>query len=226
MRDSSQFSLVDYLQAQPYFFALPRPSVEEIAAQMIRKDALPGETIFLEGEPALGLWIVEQGRVKIYKLNPNGEEHVLRLFGDGDTFNEVGAFDGGPNPANAAALSETNLWVLPSAVLHTMILTNSAFALHIIQILSQKMRGLVGQIENLALYSVIVRLARFLLKQAQDPALSGPGVTRSTIAAHLATTPQTISTALRELETSGAIEFDRHRIVIVREDILRSIAML
>ena len=37
---------------------------------------------------------------------------------------------------------------------------------------------------------------------------------------------ETISTALRELEATGAIEFDRHRICIVREDLLRAIAML
>jgi CRP-like cAMP-binding protein len=76
------------------------------------------------------------------------------------------------------------------------------------------------------MYSVTVRLARFLLLQSEDPSLSGPGVTRTTIAAHLATTPQTISVALRELESTGAIEFDRHRIVILDETLLRDIALL
>jgi DNA-binding MarR family transcriptional regulator len=73
---------------------------------------------------------------------------------------------------------------------------------------------------------VVVRVARLLLKQVEDPALSGAGVTRAALAAHLATTPQTISTALRDLEVAGAIEFDRHQIRIVREDLLRAIAML
>ena len=99
-------------------------------------------------------------------------------------------------------------------------------ALNVIRFLAGRVRSLVGQIEDLALYSVIVRLARFLLKQAADTSLSGPGITRTAIAAHLNTTPQTISVLLRELETAGAIQFDRHQIRIVREDILRSIAML
>lgn len=76
------------------------------------------------------------------------------------------------------------------------------------------------------MYSVTVRVARLLLNQVDDPALSGTGVTRAALAAHLATTPQTISTALREIEITGAIEFDRHQIRILREDLLRSIAML
>ena len=209
-----------------YFNAFDESRRAQLAAQMIRQHFLPGETIFLEGDPTLGMWIIERGRIKIYKLNPNGEEHVLRLLGDGDTFNEIGALDGGANPANAGALSETTMWVLPSADLQNLITADGAFALKVVQVLSGKVRGLVNQIENLTLYSVMVRLARFLLQQAEDPALSGPGVTRATIAAHLATTPQTVSTTLRELELAGAIRFDRHMILITDESILRSIAML
>lgn len=219
-------TLIAALAKVAYFRHFDRPQLTRLAEQMIRRHGLPGETIFLEGTPSLGMWIIERGRVKIYKLNAQGEEHVLRLLGEGDTFNEIGALDGDANPANAGALSETELWVLPSSVLQQLIVTDGAFALAVVQILSGKVRGLISQIENLTLYSVMTRLARFLLQQAQDPALSGPGVTRATIAAHLATTPQTVSTTLRELEAAGAIRFDRHVIRITDEAILRSIAML
>jgi CRP/FNR family transcriptional regulator len=210
----------------PYFEQLSAPALEQLAVQAVRYTFAAGETLFIEGEPAAGLWMIESGRIKIYKLNPDGQEHILRIFGDRDTFNDIGAFDAGSNPANAAALSDAVLWVLPSVAVRALILSDGAFALRVIQVLSGRVRGLIRQIEDLTLYSVTVRLARLLLKQAEDPALSGPGVTRAAIAAHLATTPQTISTALRELEGTGAIAFDRHQIQIVREDLLRSIAML
>lgn len=186
-----------------------------------------GEIIFLEGDPAEGLWIVESGRVKIFKLNPDGGEHILHLRGPGKTFNDIAALDGGRNPANAAALSDdVQVWLVPNDIITNILTRNPLVALNVIRLLAVRVRALVSQIEDLALYSVIVRLARFLLKQVDDPSLSGPGVTRTAIAAHLSTTPQTISVALRELEGSGAIEFDRHQIKIIREDILRSIAML
>lgn len=221
-----QATVIEALSRVVYFSAFDEPRRAQLAERMIRQHYLPGETLFLEGDPTLGMWIIEHGRIKIFKLNPNGEEHVLRLLGDGDTFNEIGALDGGANPANAGALSETTMWVLPSAVLQNLIATDGAFALKVVQVLSGKVRGLVNQIENLTLYSVMTRLARFLLQQAADPSLSGPGVTRATIAAYLATTPQTVSTTLRDLEAAGAIRFDRHMIVITDEHILRSIAML
>ena len=224
MRDDEK--LIAYFKSLVYFEDLAPDVLGRLVSYAQRQSFTPNEIIFLENEPSKGLWLVEEGRVKIYKLNPDGREHVLRIFGDKDTFNDIPAFDNGTNPANAMALSDCILWVLPCEMIQELILRDGRFALRVIQILSRRVRGLIRQIEELALYSVIVRVARLVINQVGDPALSGQGVTRATIASHLATTPQTISTALRELEIAGAIVFDRHKIVIVREDILRSIAML
>lgn len=218
--------LTEHLRRSAYFEGQSPWLAEQVAAHALQRSATVGETLFLEGEPSSGLWIVQRGRVKVYKLNPQGQEHILHIFGDGDTFNDISAFDGGVNPASAAALSDSQLWVLPAAVFQDCIRSDGAFALRVVQVLSGRVRGLIQQIENLTLYPVTVRLARLLLNQVEEPALSGTGVTRVALAAHLATTPQTISTALREIELTGAIEFDRHRIRILQEDLLRSIAML
>jgi len=214
--------LAALLSSLPYLHGQPPALSATLAAAAIPRSAEAGEILFLEGEASAGLWLIEGGRIKVYKLNPSGQEHILRIFGDRDTFNDVTALDGGPNPANAAALSACRLWILPTAALQTLLLEHPAFALRVVQVLS----GRVRQIEDLTLYSVTVRVARLLLKQVEDPALTGSGVTRAALAAHLATTPPTISTALRELEIAGAIAFDRHTIQIVDAPLLRSIALL
>jgi len=144
----------------------------------------------------------------------------------GDTFNDIAALDGGPNPANAAAIGDVTAWVIPSVILHEVLDSDRTMALAIIQGLAGRVRQLVFQIEDLALRSVMGRLARFLLEQVENPALTVPAVTRTLIASHLATTPETVSRALRSLEEQGAIQFDRHRIIIVKADRLREIALL
>ena len=220
-------SVKSYICSILYFEGITGDELAYITENSLLRSYAAGEMIFLEGEPAEGLWIVEQGRVKIYNLNPYGNEHILHLRGPGQTFNDIGALDGGNNPGNAAALSaEVLLWLVPSEVITIVLSQNPRVARNIIRLLARRVRSLVDQIEDLALYSVIVRLARFLLRQIDDASLSGPGVTRTAIAAHLNTTPQTISVALRELESAGAIAFDRHRITIVDEAKLRNIAML
>ena len=219
--------LENHIASSPYFDGITPTELTYIADNSLLRTYTANQAIFVEGELAEGLWIVERGRVKIYKLNPDGNEHILHLRGPGKTFNDIGALDGGDNPANAAALStEVQAWLVPTPVITHVLAHNPQVALNVIRLLARRVRSLVGQIEDLALYSVIVRLARFLIRQTDDPSLSGPGITRTAIAAHLNTTPQTISVALRDLETAGAIEFDRHRIIIVDEQKLRVIAML
>jgi len=214
------------LRALTYFENCAQPTLDLLVGRATLRHFLSGETIFHEGDPALGLWLIETGSVKIFKINLDGIEQILHLLSVGNTFNEIAAFDGGANPANAAALSETQVWLIPSESIDAALLADPALARHVIQLMAARVRGLVHQIEDLTLYGAVVRLARFLLNQAEDPALSAPGVTRAAIASYLATTPETISRALRTLESGGAIRFDRHRIVIVREDLLRALAAL
>ena len=219
-------SFHEFLSTLAYFEELPDNVIDRLVQSSVHRQYQAGEIIFLESDLAAGLWIVEKGRIKIYKISPDGIEHILHILGPQDTFNDIATFDGGNNPANAAALSQTEVDVIPAEVLINLILDDNDYALKVVRVLANRVRSLVGKIESLALYSVIVRLSRFLLDQIEDPSLSGPGVTRTAIAAHLATTPQTISNALRELEHAGAIKFDRHRIWIIDEPKLRSIAML
>ncbi len=220
------FSPARYLPTLGYFQGVGPQTISLLADESTRRQFEAGETIFLEGEPSAGLWIIEAGRVKIYKVNPDGIEHVIHILGDGNTFNDIAALDGGNCPANAAALSDATVWLLPHVSLRAAIQRDSVLAYNVITSLTARVRVLVQKIEDLALYSVMVRLARFLLQQAENASLSGPGVTRATIASHLGTTPQTISTTLRELEATGSIRFNRHEILIVDEPLLRTIAML
>ncbi len=214
------------LQTLAYFASASPDQLMLLETAAQRRILTPNEGVFLEGDPSSGLWLIEHGRIKIFKLSMDGEEHILHLLGAGDTFNDIAAFDGGANPANATALIDSTLWLIPAAVLQTLIAADGHLALTVIRLLAGRVRRLVIQIEDLALHSVTIRLARFLLQQLDNPALSGPGITRVTIAAHLATKPETISRALRSLEQAQAIRFDRQRIIIEREDLLRTIAAL
>lgn len=215
------------LQSLTYFQGISSEELDRLTSRAVVKRFASGSTIFIEDDTSAGLWVVADGHVKIYKLNPDGAEHILHIVGPGSTFGDIAAMDGGANPANAAAMNtDADVWLVPHEALADTLLREPRLALNLIRQLARRVRTLVGQIEDLALYSVVVRLSRFLLKQAEDPTLSGPGVTRMAIAAHINTTPQTLSVVLRELEQSGAITFDRHHVRIVREDTLRSIAML
>jgi CRP/FNR family transcriptional regulator len=218
--------LIETLSNLPYFAVLDHHTLHRLAQRALSYSFDADEIIFIEGDEAQGLWIIEDGNVKISKLSADGNEYILHLLGAGSTFNEIAALDGGVTPANAIAMSLVSAWTLTPQTLTEIIETQPKVARAMIKMLTGKVRTLNKQIEDLTLYPVMTRLARFLLEQAENPVLTGPGITRAAIASHLATTPETISRVLAKLQQSGAIRFDRHRIMITNVALLRSIAEL
>jgi CRP/FNR family transcriptional regulator len=86
------------------FNGLPDDHLESLS--MITKENIykKGENIFTENEQATGLYAVGSGRVKIYKLSPDGREQILHIFGPGEVFGEVPVFSGKRFPASADAM--------------------------------------------------------------------------------------------------------------------------
>lgn len=224
--EQSEFSVQDCLARHPFFEALPPADLAALAGRATARRFSVGDMIFMDGDPCAGLWMVEAGSVKVFKLSPEGDEHILHLLGPGSTFNEISALDGGPNPAHAAAMSDAICWLLSSEVLREALHSYPELALSVIAKLTGRVRMLVEHIESLALFPVAARLARFLLQQAESLPEDAPHVSRAAIAAHLATTPETVSRVLRTFEEARAIQFDRHHIVILNPAALRAIANL
>lgn len=222
----STFSLAATLARHAFFDVLLPEQLSWITSQAVAQTFQQGEMIFLEGDACQGLRVIEKGGIKVFKLNPEGVEHILHLLGPGDTFNEISALDGGPNPANASAMTDVVCWLLPSEAVAQALHTYPGLAIAVIGKLTLRVRTLVEHIESLALYPVAARLARFLLQQADSSTLGQTGITRAAIAAHLATTPETVSRVLRSFEEAGAVRFDRHQIVVVDVAALRAIALL
>lgn len=216
--------LQTYLAQIHYLRILNAGEIKVVASEAVQHSFLPDQLIFSEGDESRGLWIIETGNVKISKFSPEGNEFVLHLLGPGSSFNDIAALDGGPTPANAVTINTVVAWSIPAGVMRRILEQYPKVMRAALDMLTGRVRALTRQIEDLTLYPVIARLARFLLAQAENPTLSG--VTRAAIAAHLATTPETISRMLVRIQESGAIRFDRHRIVIVDEDLLRAIATL
>lgn len=219
--------LVDKLRAHRYFHGLSQARLRWLAENATCYQFEPGEIIFLDGAPCAGLWLVHEGHVKVYKTSAAGDEHIVHFVGPGESFNDVAVLDGGPNPASAAALSPLTTCNFPRAIIMEAIRADPELAMGVIQSLAARTRFLVDQVEELALYSVTTRVARFLVKQDEDTLLNAvSAVNRATLASHLAIKPETLSRALSALESSGAIAVSRTSLTVTNPDLLRAVALL
>jgi CRP-like cAMP-binding protein len=207
------------LRRVPYFAQLPTEILDALAAVAVERRYDRGQVIFIEGEPCAGLFIVAAGAVKVFKLSPNGREHILHHIGAGGTFNDVAVLDGGPNPAGAAAADDSVLWVISRVDIRRLAHDYPALAWALIESIAARTRHLVDMVEDLALRSVKARLAKLLLAEAARSAGQGEisrerMVSQTEMAARLGTVREMVGRALRDLADDGLISLDRHRIVV------------
>jgi len=90
------------------------------------KKVSKGEQIFSEGMEATAFFIVVSGKVKIYKLSPDGKEHTLHIQVPGDLVAEAAIFDAMVYPASCAALDDSTLVRISGEALPSMIPPSSA----------------------------------------------------------------------------------------------------
>jgi CRP-like cAMP-binding protein len=202
-----------WLRAQPYFAVLNESDLEHIAQQTIVRHYDKGEQVFAEGDPCQGLYIVQEGEVRVYKLSPEGREQVLRYFTNGHSFNEVAVFDGGGNPAHAGASTASTLWIIPRDLIFEFVRRRPELAVAVIQNLGGQLRHLVGLVEDLSLRHISARLAKLLLEAAESG--TPHKLTQQEMAAQLGTVREMVARALKQLESRGLIAVTQGKVVIL-----------
>ncbi len=145
------------------FSGLPSEDLQKILEVGIFREYQKGETIFYEGEAGAGFYVVQQGSLKVYKASPEGKEIILHLCGPGDHLGHAGVFEGGSFPASAQALGVCGVLFFPRQAMLNLLAREPQMALHMLGVLSLKLRELTLQVENLALKEVPGRLASYLL---------------------------------------------------------------
>ncbi len=199
----------------PFFAGIEPAVLRELAGSVVRRSYGPGETVFREGEPSPGLYILDSGYVKIVKTSVQGREQSLEFIGPSQPFNTVAAFTPRPSPATAVALEPSSAWMLPREAVSRLIREQPRFAEQIIESMADRLVFLVGLVADLSLRSVMERMARLVLQQATDGVVHRPRwFTVPELAARLGTVPDVAQRALGKLAADGLVEVTRREIRI------------
>lgn len=217
--DTKAEERIETLRQNRYFDDLPENLLKQIAEQMHLREFPRGDILFLEGDPASGMYIMETGSAKIFRTSPQGRQYIVRILQEGDTFAEVPAFDGGMHPVNVEALETCRAWEVDAATLRQLINLNPTFAHKLIRNYSQMLRGMVRMVSEMAFYQVTHRLARLIDEMPRDR--SAPHWTQEQLAARLGTVREVVARSLKELERSGAIKIEDRRIQIIDRDLFQ-----
>lgn len=191
------------------------------------KKVRKGEQIFLEGSEASAFFIVVSGKVKIYKLSPDGKELTLHIHGPGEPVAEAAIFDSITYPASCLALEETILVRISREEFLDMMRRHPELSLKIMSGYSKRLRQFVLKIEELMGRDVRSRLARYLLEKGvleNGKTICRLAHSKKELASLLGTIPETISRTLAFFTQRKLIHGKGNIIIITDPDTLRTFA--
>ncbi len=216
-----RIDLAEILQKAALLSSLSQPELQLLAARTVRRLFSTGEILFYEGESCKGLHIISRGRVRIFKASATGREQVLAVNVPGETIAEVPVFDGGPYPASAIALEDTEIAFISRKDFQDYCLEHPEVSLKVLAFVGTRLRKLVGIIEELSFTTIRQRLVSMLVRLAQnDGRKSARGIevllpgSHQELANQLGTVRELISRNLMRLQAEGLVEVDARQIVI------------
>lgn len=214
----------DLLAASLLFSGLPEEQVQKVAEIAISKRIRKGEAIFFEGDPGIGFYMVARGKVKIFKTSFDGKEQILHIFGPGEPFGEVPVFYGNPFPANAEALTESEVFFFPRPEFVALITEHPSLALNMLAVLALRLRRFTTQVENLSLKEVPGRLAsylQYLMEEQERRDQVVLDIPKGQLASLLGTSSETLSRIFNKMSEEGLIRVEGKTIIILDDERLR-----
>lgn len=216
----STSNVLPTLQRTPLFAELETDELAYIAERAIVRHFRPGQLVFSEGDPCPGLWIIESGRVRIFKSSRSGRELVLAVEGPGRSVAELPVFDGGRYPASAASVGDTALLFISKEDFQSLCLKHPQVALKVLRIVGRRLRGLVAMIEEISFSTVRHRLIAFLVREASQVEEEPQGIVvtlptnNQELAAQVGTVRELISRNLSQLQAEDLIEMEGRTLII------------
>lgn len=175
------------------------------------------QIIFSENQEAKGFFAIKKGKIKIFKLSYEGKEKTLQIFGASQIFGEVPVFQGKNYPASSMAIEDAKVIFFAKNKFLQLIENIPELGTNLLACLSEKLRKLTTQIEDLSLKEAPARLASYIItlsKEQSDKNIVILPISKVQVASLIGTTPETISRAFKKMMESKLIKIKDKSIFI------------
>lgn len=185
--------------------------------------------LFMQGQSANSLFIIDEGLIKLTRVNAVGDPIILAMCGPGDIAGEE-ALGGNTSTYNADAevLAPTTGYQIPRETLNRLVHHDLELANMLIDFLLKRRQTLAEKVELLCLHDVEYRILHYLaeLSSLVRPESDSSGyrvpITQAELANMIGATRETTSTTLNQLEKRGLLKLSRRLLTIPSPALLRS----
>lgn len=222
---------IELLGKCPLFAGLSADDLKKVKSISALRRVKKKEVLFAEGEEAKGFFVILSGKVKLYKISPEGKEQILHIVSAPDAFAEAALFVEESYPAFAEALVDSQLVFIPKRNFIQLIEKNYQLSINMIVSLSHYLRRFASLIEELSLKEVSSRIAKYLIdlslkasREGKSPKEIELDMTKTQLASKLGTISETLSRTLAKIKAKGIIEVKKNKVLILNRELLEELA--
>jgi len=184
-----------------------------------------GQVVFTRGDPSDALFVVISGRVKVVVRSADGGELTLTIIQPGGVFGELGIADGGPRSADADALDECQLLLVPLETVQGICAREPPVVQALLNSTTATLRRLTEAASDLVFLDLPRRVAKVLLSLPRgEDGVIRPALSQEELAHQAGGTRQSINATLRGFERRGWIEVHDRAVTIRQVPALRRFA--
>lgn len=202
----------------------PRLSVDlqTLADFGVQHSFRKGAIIVNEGEMGDALYILIQGRVRVFSADTSGKEITIGTILAGDFFGEM-SLDGGTRSATVEALEPCLCAVVPHSHVLAFIRLNSEFAISLLKTTIFRARAASQAARDMALLDVYERLAQTLnhlsnvTADDNTPKTIDPHISHGVLASHVGASRGMVSKLMKDLERGGYIQVNTRQIMLLKK---------
>ena len=195
------------------FCNLPEPSVKALAA-IVSSAAYPkGATLFVEGQPARGVFILCSGRVKLSTSSADGKTLILRIAEPGEVLGLPATVTGSNYELTADIIEPAQANFIARTEFLIFLKENGEAALRVAQQLGETYHSAIAEMRTIGLsHSASEKLARFLLEWSATGSEEKGQVrikmtlTHEEIAQMIGSSRETVTRLLAEFRRKGLLQ--------------------
>lgn len=207
----------------PIFSMLDKEQIGEVTSLIVRRKYKKGQIIFFEGDVSDKFYIINKGKIKIYKYTKEGKEQILYILSEGDFMGYLNLLKKSKFEFNAEALEDVGVCILTKDNFDNILKKTPEISLKILENLHDRIVSLEDLVQRLSTKDIEARIAGILVSFARDfgemqgneIVIDSP-LSREEMANYIGVTRETISRKLTSMQDDGIIQLIGNKKIAIK----------
>ena len=189
----------------PIFSHLEMDELEEVFQMVNHRQMKKGEYLFMEGDISSALYVIHKGKVRIYRLNDNGEEQLIRVLTHSDFTGELSLFsDDNESKSYAEVLEDAEVCRIDQKDIYDLMNKYPNISIKVIESFAERLNDSESLTTNISLLNSKEKLLEYIKTHRSDEQLVLT-MTKKHLASYLSMQPETLTRTFNKLEAEGYI---------------------